>query len=383
MGKKLLFVHGTGVRKTDYDKSVAKIQRRLADSGLDIDLVECRWGQALGARLDHGLSVPRYQESGGKAELSEFEVSWNLVLHDPVLEMQQLNEAKRPSGPPGGDGREDVRARHAALAETSSPDFAAHDLDDLLPDAIAIVQQDYHQHLAQARGSLPPADLGQVLARATVARAYRLASEKNRDLPGREGRMAMIDAVMAQLVGETRGVGGLLLKPFAHLATLMLTAFRGSLTHWVHKMLGDVLRYQARGADIRDFIAEQIEALADDKVIVFAHSLGGIASLEALIEHRPKNVDLLVTFGSQAPFLFELGALSKLPPNSPLPGGLPYWLNFYDINDPLSYQAKGLFPKGVSDYQVNSGTMFLDAHSAYLDSDQMWTQVLAYLKQST
>jgi hypothetical protein len=383
MGKKLLFVHGTGVRNADYDKSVAKIQRRLADSGLDIDLVECRWGEALGARLDYGLSVPRYQESGGKAELSESEVSWNLVLHDPVLEMQQLNEAKRQPAPPDSDDREDVRASHAALAKARLSAFDEHDLGDLLPDAIATVQQDYAQHLGQARGYLPQGDLAEVLARATVARVYRLASEKNRDLPGRVGRTAMIDFVVAQLVGETRGVGGLLLKPFAHLATLVLTAFRGSLTHWAHKMLGDVLRYQARGADIRDFIADQIDALADEQVIVFAHSLGGIASLETLIEYRPTNVDLLVTFGSQAPLLFELGALSKLPPNSPLPDGLPLWLNFYDINDPFSYQAKDVFPKGVSDYQVNSGAMFLDAHSAYLDSDQMWTQVLASVKQLT
>ena len=383
MGKKLLFVHGTGVRKVAYDDSIAKIQQRLIKSELDLDLVECRWGEALGPRLDYGLSIPRYQESGGKAELSESEVLWNIVLHDPVAEICQLTKAKRQPAPPGSDYREAVRVRHAALVDASLPQVTEHGLDDLLANAVASVQRDYLQYLAQVGGYLPQEDLGQVLARATVARVYRLAPKKNRDLPGREGRMAMISAVMAKIVGETRGVGGILTKPFAHIATLAITAFRGSVTHWAHAMLGDILSYQARGVEIRNFIAEQIKALADDKVIVFAHSLGGIASLEMLIEHRPNNVELLVTFGSQAPLLYELGALAKLPPNSALPDEVPFWMNFYDLNDPLSYQAEDLFANRVSDYQLNSGAMFLDAHSAYLDSDQMWAQVIAYLKQPT
>jgi hypothetical protein len=94
------------------------------------------------------------------------------------------------------------------------------------------------------------------------------------------------------------------------------------------------------------------------------------------------NVKRLITFGSQAPFLYELGALVTLPSNAALPAHFPLWSNFYDLNDPLSYIGEKLFPKRVADYQVESGLAFPAAHSAYLHSTPFWIQLAALIKHA-
>ncbi|MEG2902552.1 MAG: alpha/beta fold hydrolase, partial [Massilia sp.] len=142
---------------------------------------------------------------------------------------------------------------------------------------------------------------------------------------------------------------------------------------------GDILLYQARGQGIRDFIGRRIDQLKAKEVIILAHSLGGIACVELLAQHTPGHVKRLVTFGSQAPFFHELGALVTIEPGDSLPAHFPSWSNFYDLNDPLSYIASKVFSGDVSDYRVESGESFPASHSAYLHSTPFWQQLKALL----
>jgi len=156
---------------------------------------------------------------------------------------------------------------------------------------------------------------------------------------------------------------------FKRTVTPLLRHYRAGLSVGAALPVGDILLYQSRGNEIRDFIRRKIEA-AEPPVAVVAHSLGGIACVDLLALPNPPTVSHLVTAGSQAPLLFELGALLSLKPDPTqappyrLPSGFPQWLNIYDRNDFLSYIGEPLLV-GIKDEEFESGQPFPDSHSAY------------------
>ncbi|MHC5719534.1 MAG: hypothetical protein ACYTX0_47690, partial [Nostoc sp.] len=128
-------------------------------------------------------------------------------------------------------------------------------------------------------------------------------------------------------LGEAElGLGGWLLKPLIELALPMGTNYvRGNrleLTDKISPMPGDILLYQTRGEKIRAFIQQQI-AQAEPPVVLLAHSLGGIACVDLLVQQQLSQVELLVTVGSQAPFLYEINALYSLEYGQLLPEHFP------------------------------------------------------------
>jgi hypothetical protein len=113
--------------------------------------------------------------------------------------------------------------------------------------------------------------------------------------------------------------------------------------------------------------------------IVFAHSLGGVAAVDWLATEK-RDVDCLITIGSQAPYFYELNALVSRSFGEGLPDYFPKkWLNFYDRADLLSYQGKDIFPGSIEDCEVDSGQPFPESHSAYLQNDeQVWKKIASY-----
>jgi len=138
------------------------------------------------------------------------------------------------------------------------------------------------------------------------------------------------------------------------------------------------LLYQARGAGIRRVIADTIRTCPDD-VVILAHSLGGIACVDLLVKKYHPQVKMVVTVGSQAPLLYEIGALTSLHYGEPLPYWFPPWLNIYDLADFLSYVGAPLFPGRVRDAQVDNGQPFPQAHSAYWTNQKVWDEICAAL----
>ena len=113
--------------------------------------------------------------------------------------------------------------------------------------------------------------------------------------------------------------------------------------------------------------------------MLLTHSLGGIAAVDLLAAQSLPSVRLLVTVGSQAPFLYEIGALWSLAHSDPLPAHVPAWLNIYDPRDLLSYVGAPLFPGRIEDVEVNNRQPFPQSHSAYWANPKVWDAIVSRL----
>ncbi|MFF9785151.1 hypothetical protein [Streptomyces nigrescens] len=122
---------------------------------------------------------------------------------------------------------------------------------------------------------------------------------------------------------------------------------------------------------------------SSEPTVVIGHSLGGIALVDlcalTAVDGRPlSGAYLLVTVGSQAPFLHELGALTGLQPAAGLPLHFPRWLNIFDRTDLLAYRAQPIFPDDprVIDHEVSSRQPFPLSHSAYWKLDAVYDRIV-------
>lgn len=383
------FVHGTGVRKPAYDSSFAEVEAACARWGATAR--RCYWGHLGSALQAGGRSVPTYDQTRGFELAAGPEVSaeeayvvalWSALFDDPLYELRLL--ALRPG--PAGERGFGVEAPGVALGERAAALALSGPLQALLERAgLAAVFADARAAVLASqpcRAALDAAgatldDERAALARAFVAEAAaRLASDDT--LPAVETDRALRDALEAALFqalgGGERGFGGWVQSKLAGLvvraAAGHATRRRGAVTDATSAAAGDILLYQARPEAIHDFIAGCIADAPPPRVVI-AHSLGGIACVDLLVQ-RPLGVELLVTVGSQAPYLYEIGALRSLRHPQPLPDRFPRWLNVYDLRDLLSYVGAGVFGGRVRDVKVDNGVAFPAAHSAYWTNDALW-----------
>ena len=179
------------------------------------------------------------------------------------------------------------------------------------------------------------------------------------------------------LGGEQRSIGGWVKQQFCGLVYRLGTPYverrRGAITDAAYPASGDILLYQARGKEIQNFIRQQVAAASAPRVLL-AHSLGGIACVDLLVA-EPLDIRLLVTAGSQAPFLYEINALQSLAFGEPLPAHFPKWLNFYDLRDFLSYKGEEIFRDRVKDVVVDNRQPFPVSHSAYWENKTVWETI--------
>ncbi|MGI3202141.1 hypothetical protein ACRJ4W_34710 [Streptomyces sp. GLT-R25] len=171
--------------------------------------------------------------------------------------------------------------------------------------------------------------------------------------------------------GSDRGPARLLLRAVAPLASRAAVRRRSAITRATHPAAGDILRYLARGDSHRAHLADLVRAQLSP-VVLLCHSLGGIIAVDTLVTRSLPQVTLLVTAGSQAPFLYETGALPSLRHPQPLPPSFPAWLNIYDPRDLLAFAAQPLFRTHATDVPLLSGQPFPHSHSAY------WTNPALY-----
>lgn len=390
MAKTVLYVHGTGVRKQSFEASAARIANGLARTDPSIRLHPCLWGDALGARLGlEGASIPEYVKSPGASHGDEENVAlWDLLARDCLFELRELAASVSidPEPPLVITAKQAIRAALARLTMDEAllvplEDFAARGQWQL---AVEKVRQSpvLEEAIVAVRSTLGPLRLA--IGRAVVAAVQAQLADLTR--PGLP--KAMRDALVIECAERMGGAeaGGLLDWFTSRLvglglswATAKARRKRDALYGVAAPTAGDVVMYQARGQAIRDFIEKKIRESGDD-VIVIAHSLGGIACVDLLIEKHLPQVRGLVTVGSQAPFLYEINALGALPFKSSLPGHFPErWLNFYDCNDLLSYRAAPVFPGRAQDVEIASGQPFPHSHSAYWDEQVFWDQLATLL----
>ncbi|MFF4833081.1 alpha/beta fold hydrolase [Streptomyces sp. NPDC001315] len=347
-------------------------------------IVPYYWGGAHGATLAAGgASLPPV--AGTSRGLAETPVTpeadddtadaWAALYADPYAELAlaAARAASVTERPPGFvPAQHKLQAQLAALA--AQGDAPAADLGPGL--ARAATDLAAHPLLAPAADALDPDDLAAVAARSLTARliADTLAADAPL-VPAGDTRDTvteqLAEALGAPPRGTERGLRSLLLRAAGSAASRAVVRRRRALTEAAHPAAGDILRYLSRGTAVRADLRTLVAGL-EPPVVLVGHSLGGIIALDTLVSAPLPQVRLLVTAGSQGPFLYESGSLPSLEHPAPLPPHVPDWLNLYDPRDLLGYLGAGLFPGRVTDVAVDSRQPFPAAHSAY------WTNPAVY-----
>lgn len=410
MGSTVVFIHGTGVR--DVSGAITQIRQGVADV-LRWDrprVLAIEWGRAVGADdLDITPALPpRYSGRGAADNPDDADESaiWELLMADPYAELR-IMAASEGSGvsaagapdPTQAPSSVDIMQRvqgidvgQDALSQSGiDADVLAAALDRLVNDAVLV---------AAADAGFDVSDLAPAIARALVADCLQQylapqAAPVGSSRPDVElaeplalydadSRDAAVGAITGSIApGVTRSViGDFGKRIFAKIATRVAVDKRSSYMNPFSDFLRDVSRYLTHGEEIRNYLADQIRKVDDGNgLIVLAHSLGGIAAVDLLSDPVVMQgdtrlpVDLLVTVGSQAPYLYLLGSLHTLSSKSPgEPPPFEPWLNIYNPEDVLSFCAARVWPNctRIRDEAIDSGVPFPMSHSAY------WTQRRLY-----
>jgi hypothetical protein len=377
----LLFVHGTGVRIRSYQQTLDVARSRAKACGVTLPLVECQWGDALGIQFA-GKSLPDDPDPAVAQQREEAELQWSYLDTDPFFELRLIAaDQSRALKPVFGQQSAPEQLWDVVIASGKKPSLELTALldrsavRDLWPSvwSTIVTGSPIPKQAVIASGN-DTADAAMALARALAAELNVQAQTADRPALGAVFRNQLVDRLRSDWGQQVYGLRALVKGFFAG----VLRRRRRDWSERVSPQLGDILLYQSRGAEIRQFIRQKIESL-EPPVFVLAHSLGGIACVDLLALPNPPKIKGLVTAGSQAPLLYELGALPSLKPDAPLPAGFPRWLNLYDQNDFLSYVAHRLFA-GVEDVEIESGELPLAAHSAYWSVDATWAAVKKFVE---
>lgn len=386
----ILLVHGTGVREPAFTGMLHHVEREIRSRRDDIMIAPCYWGETCGTRLGrNGDSIPQYDttRSIDDAEPGDYQAGlWGILYQDPLFELRTLalGSSTTRAFVPGreSEGEEIGEMAQAAISSDQVRALVEQGgVGDLFDDAgrAVLASEPCHGALQTER----TAELRSAIARAITA-ATLMAARESGLVPllaiDPELRDRLVITIVDKLGGGERSIGGWVARQAKGLVLRAVTSHlrrrRGAITDASYPAAGDILRYQARCEDIQQFIREKVMEL-ESPVVILAHSLGGIASVEMLIAAPLPQVQLLVTVGSQMPFLYEIDALHQIRTGDPLPEHFPRWLNIYDPRDILSYIGEKLFPGKVHDICVDNRQPFPESHGAYWANPVVWDEILA------
>ncbi|MGW5124756.1 alpha/beta fold hydrolase [Streptomyces sp. NPDC004069] len=393
----VVFIHGTGVREPGFSALAGRVAAGLSALRDGLRIVPYYWGGTHGATLAAGgVSLPAgagttrgLAESPGQPDDEDDEddeegtaAAWAALYADPYAELALAAAGAVPAAelPPGSVPPEQgLQSRLSALA--AQGDAPAAELGPGLARAAGRLAA--HPLLGRAAATVDPGDLATLAARSLTARVVAdLLDADSPLIPDGDTR----DAVTARLAetlgappeGTERGLRSLLLHTAGSAASRVVVRRRRALTEAAHPAAGDVLRYLSRGAAVRADLRALVAGL-EPPVALVGHSLGGIIALDTLVSAPLPAVRLLVTAGSQGPFLYESGSLPSLDHPAPLPPHVPDWLNLYDPRDLLGYVGAGVFPGRVTDVAVDSRQPFPAAHSAYWANRAVYRHIVERL----
>lgn len=377
----VLYVHGTGVRQPAYDLAFTALAQGIRRIRPHFTVAPCYWGGEHGAVLRaDGASIPVRDTTRGDVGGSEpDDALWDLLDHDPLVELRLLSGAAPPGDELPPDAPVPGRRLTAAARALGRDEALRGRLDEAglrvdFPHAVTAVLASAAYadavHAGAGDDVLAPALARAVLAEALLTAEERVGGRLPLDGWARDGLVA---AITGALGGSTRApgrwFGGLVARSGL---SRVVERKRAVLTTATAPVTGDVLAYLAHGAGVRSFIERAIAAVDDPPVVLLAHSLGGIASVDLLASAPRPAVRMLVTVGSQAPLLYELDALPSLRFGTPLPEWLPPWVNVFDHRDLLAFVGAGVFPGRVTDRVVDNRIGFPRSHSAYFGNRRFY-----------
>ncbi|TBA29363.1 alpha/beta fold hydrolase [Rhizobium ruizarguesonis] len=385
MSGSVVLVHGTGVRFASFKPNVDLVEHQLKAAGINLPLVACAWGDPLGIIFE-GKSLPD-PPNGPTAEKEAQELArWSWLLDDPLAELEMLSIRATPSAMPQPGQRPEWEARLESIRRYQPSDslqkllVRADIAGEWDPAFTQVVTDSLAETAFQNSAEVNElADAGIALARAVVAQLQIASLETDTNCVFSSQLRARIHEQLVRDWGfDVYGVGTLLAGFFQRIGTKALRRRRDTFNAAIAPPIGDILLYQSRGQEIRDFIRATIES-APKPTVVIAHSLGGIACVDLLAMENAPKVDALITVGSQAPYFYEIDALTAFKKPHLLPDGFPRWLNLYDRNDFLSFVGHRLFYDQIEDFEIDSGLPFPQSHGAYFGSDAVWKKVKGFL----
>ena len=380
----ILLIHGTGVRSSGYEPAFRDAEARAKQEEIPYRFEPCSWGDIFGARFSP-KSLPKDEFTREWDEKEEQDLAhWSFLFEDPLFELRTLtirDLAANPATNLGGKPKYRKLLDKITVYQLSLELTAILKREQLLgfwqPAFDAVFNNPVTEEAFRITGDRT-AESGDALARALVAKMTAVAEEAGDPGPGSEGRKLLVNRLKEDWGLQVLGVGQFFADLFAKPATYIARQRRSQWSRAIANPIGDILLYQSRGREIRDYLKAKIAA-QPAPVVLMAHSLGGIASVDLLASGEAK-VDRLITFGSQAPFLYEMGALESMKPPTQ-PQAFPPWLNLWDGNDFLSYLAEPVFGEScdVTDVRITTGRPFPASHSAYLGSAGTWAAIRQFL----
>lgn len=385
----VVFVHGTGVREPHFTDLCTRIAHGLGPLAPAARVVPYDWGTPHGARLGSGgASIPGPGRGAGSRDprapadrADEEAEAWARLYREPTSELALAAAGSGTVVTPPGAAFPDERPR-ALLGQLASQAGEFDEIGPGLDEAARTLARD--PLLPAAARALDAGTLAATLARALAATVIGGALEA--DLPvvcDGDTRDAAVErlarALGAPQQGTERGpVLKLLGRPVVRAGSHYVVRRRRALTEAAHPAAGDILRYLARGEPTRHGLRRLVAEL-EPPVVLLGHSLGGIIALDTLLAGPLPGVELLVTVGSQAPFLYETGALPGLDHPDPLPAHVPAWLNLHDRRDLLGYIGAPVFPGRVTDVETDNRQPFPAAHSAYWSDPAVYAAIAEQL----
>jgi hypothetical protein len=305
------------------------------------------------------LPPPRLEadvQSPTPAEITA--VEWDLLEADPLLELRMLAELfdPGPSSPDALDKRLDALSR-------SLPDLARVDRATLDRAITAVRDAPETADASLAVGDAADPELCSAVARAIVATVLSAAPDApiTRDGASRDSLAVRLVTALEPTPELTEGFADTMVR-----RVMRPLAERLAARTLVRRRAGraEPASFTRPGRAVRELIAAEV-ARAEPPVVLLGHGAAGVAAVDLLVgPDRPGSVQLLVTTGSPAPYLY----LRDAPPGAaPTP-----WLNVYDRSDRLAFCAARVFP-GAVDEEVDAGVPFPAAHSAYWDQPRFYT----------
>lgn len=183
-------------------------------------------------------------------------------------------------------------------------------------------------------------------------------------------------------------------------STAVSNKIRPALNPVVGRFLGDIFVYLKDGdvrLKIRALICGAIQKAhagrkPGEKLILMGHSLGGVILYDILANPAAGELppgfqaDLFVTVGSQPGLFEEMGLFGAGP--GPLaadqrtegPAPAADWINIFDPIDVFGFRAETVFTK-AKDYEFNSVTGLLDAHTTYFKRPQFHARLRQRLSE--
>ncbi len=213
--------------------------------------------------------------------------------------------------------------------------------------------------------------------------------------------------IVDRIGGDLHSLGGIVGNAASD---LLLRAKRRDLSRSVSLFLGDIFVYLGKrnvfgSAGTRARIFEPIKQgliegavaakSAGEKLIVVAHSLGGVilydmltdgevlAEIAAALGGQQIKIDALFTVGSQPGFFADLGLYSTTPTTThklAKPASVGDWMNVFDFTDVFSFLCAPMF-EGVADFGYDTAVDLFHAHSAYFQRPSFYQRMRIRLQE--